>query len=110
MTDANKNANQAPVSIRPRIYCVLPDGGHGEPLTGGFNIRPVLMPTSMHQRCPWKYSPYAALLAKIQEAAKDELGINDQNSDVSFQMWLRAQPKAHQQLGMDNIFKIPNYE
>ena len=99
----------APVaSLKPRIGGVTPDGGPGEPWTGGSNINPLPISLHIHQRCPYKYSPSAALLAKIEEGAKDKLGTNDQKSAVSFQMWLRAQAKAHQQLGLDTIFKIPN--
>ena len=65
------------------------------------------MPTYLHQRRPFKYASQAALLKKIEEGSKDKLGTNDQKSDVSFQMWLRTQSKAHVELGLDTIFKIP---
>jgi hypothetical protein len=86
----------------------LPDGSVGELWTGGTNIAPLPMPTYLLQRRPLKYGSFKALLDKIAKGSKDKLGLNEEKSDCTFQLWLKQQYQAHIEFGMDTVFLVPN--
>ena len=84
------------------------DGNVGEPWTGGSNIHPQPLPMHLYQRRPSKFASLSSFLTRLEQGTKEKLGSNDQKSDVTFQMWIREQAQAHEELGLDTVFKIPN--
>ena len=92
----------------PRIGGVLPDEGPGEAWTGGSNIAPPTMPFHLTQRRPWKYASAKGLKDDISKGSTDKLGLNDEKSDCSFQLWLKQQHQAHVEFGLDSIFLMPS--
>ena len=96
------------VTALPRIGGILPDEGPGEAWTGGSNITPSIMPMSLTQRRPWKYASAKGLEDDIKKGTKDKLGLDEEESDCSFQLWLKQVHHGHVVYGMDTIFLMPN--
>ena len=59
-------------TARPRIGGILPDGGPGEPWTGGSNIHPLPLPSYLMQRRPWKYASLKAFLGELEKGSTDK--------------------------------------
>ena len=66
------------------------------------------MPFHLTQRRPWKYASAKGLKDDIAKGSADKLGLNDEKSDCSFQLWLKQQHQAHVEFGLDSIFLMPS--
>ena len=95
-------------TAHPHVGGILPDGGPGEPWTGGSNINPLPLPSYLMQHHPWKYASLKAFLGELEKGSTDKLGLNNEKSDCSFQLWLKQQHQAHIEFGLDTVFKMPN--
>ena len=79
--------NQAqiqPQTTAPHVGSVIPDGGQGEPWTGGSNLAPKSVPTHLTQCRPYKYTASQLLLTKIEAGTTKKLGVSDGSTTCSF--------------------------
>ena len=44
----------------------------------------------------------------MTKGLKEKLGLNNENSECSFEMWLKQVHQAHVDYGMDTIYLMPN--
>ena len=95
-------------TLPPRVGGVIPDGGQGEPWTGGSNLVAKLAPTYLTQRRPYKYAASQSLLTKIEAGTTEKLGASDETATCSFEHWMRLQAHHHIKMGMDTPFLMPN--
>ena len=101
-------SSSAPSNISPHVGGIIPDGSIGEPWTGGSNITPPAIPTHLTQHHPYKYQSSQALLTKIEAGIASKLGTTGEQSNVSFEHWMRLQYHHHVRFGMDTPFLMPN--